>query len=107
MGVTGIEMQVMIPKTVDVAKQQSAQAHQINAGQQNTVQKEQQTQQENTKKVHERNSTEKIYVDEKDEEKKKKEKEKEKEKSNNNEENTEEDEFLLNEATRKHFDASI
>jgi len=41
MGVTGIEMQVMIPKTVDVAKQQSAQAHQINAGQQNTVQKEQ------------------------------------------------------------------
>ncbi|MBP3284111.1 MAG: hypothetical protein J6M02_01250 [Clostridia bacterium] len=107
MGVTSIEMQVMIPKTVEVAKQQSSQAHQVNAGQQNTVQKEQELQQENTKRVHDRNNTEKIYVDEEEkEEKEKKEKEKDKKKSNTNSEK-EDDDFLPNEVAGRNFDASV
>ena len=64
MGVSPLDMQVMIPKTVDVAKQQSSGMHQINAGQQNIVQKENERQEEDTKRVHDRNNTEKIYVDE-------------------------------------------
>ena len=40
MGVSPLDMQVMIPKTVDVAKQQSLEAHKINGDQQNIVQKE-------------------------------------------------------------------
>ena len=80
MGVSPLDMQVMIPKTVDVAKQQSLEAHKINGDQQNIVQKENERQSEDTKKVHDRNKTEKIYVDE--EEKEKKEKDNDNDKSN-------------------------
>lgn len=107
MGVSPVDMQVMIPKTVDVARQQSSDMHKINADQQNIVQKETQKQEDNTKKVHDRDSTEKIYVD--DREKEKREKEKEEKKSNNEEEEKTDDEKNVISDTMRggHFDASV
>ena len=60
MGVSPIDMQVMIPKTVDVAKQQSSETHKVNIGQQNIVQKETERKEEDTKRVHDRNTAERI-----------------------------------------------
>ena len=106
MGVSPLDMQVMIPKTVDVAKQQSSEMHKVNIGQQNIVQKEAERQEEDTKKVHDRNSTEKIYVDE--EEKDKNKKENDKRKSNNNEDDEPESEEKIQDEVRgRHFDMSI
>ena len=106
MGVSPLDMQVMIPKTVDVAKQQSSEMHKINIGQQNIVQKETEKQEEDTKKVHDRNNTEKIYVDE--EEKDKNQKENGNKKSNNNEEDeSETKEEKPQGYVKGHFDMSI
>ena len=106
MGVSPLDMQVMIPKTVDVAKQQSSEMHKINVGQQNIVQKETEKQDEDTKKVHDRNNAEKIYVDE--QEKDKNGKENDKKKSNNNEDDsTDEEEKIQDEVRGHHFDMSI
>lgn len=109
MGVTPVEMQVMIPKAVDVASQQSSEMHKINAGQQNLSAKETERQQENTKKVHDRNSAEKIFVDE--EEKEKKEKENERKKSNTEEGNQDESEndkkLVTSGPVGGHFDVSV
>lgn len=105
MGVSPLDMQVMIPKTVDVAKQQSLEAHKINGDQQNIVQKENERQSEDTKKVHDRNKTEKIYVDE--EEKDKKEKDNDNDKSNKQKKEDTEDENMTEVIKKYHFDASV
>lgn len=107
MGVTPVEMQVMIPKTVEVARQQSSEMHKVNAEQQNLVHKETQKQEETPKKVFDKSNAERIYVDE--QEKEKKEKEKEKKKENNKEEGKDEDDDSTdrNELLGRHFDASV
>lgn len=105
MGVSPLDMQVMIPKTVDVAKQQSLEAHKINGDQQNIVQKENERQSEDTKKVHDRNKAEKIYVDE--EEKDKKEKDNDNDKSNKQKKEDTEDENMTEVIKKYHFDASV
>ena len=108
MGVSPLDMQVMIPKTVDVAKQHSSEMHKINAGQQNIVQKETERHEEDTKRVHDRNKAERIYVDE--EEKEQKEKENKDKKSNTNEEddNVNDGEEKIQDSLRgHHFDMSI
>ena len=106
MGVSPLDMQVMIPKTVDVAKQQSLEAHKINADQHNIVPKENERQSEDTKKVHDRNKAEKIYVDE--EEKEKKEKDNDNDKSNKKKEDKDTEDEGMSEVIKKyHFDASV
>ena len=106
MGVSPLDMQVMIAKTVDVAKQQSLEAHKINGDQQNIVQKENERQSEDTKKVHDRNKAEKIYVDE--EEKEKKEKDNDNDKSNKKKEDKDTEDEGMSEVIKKyHFDASV
>ena len=106
MGVSPLDMQVMIPKTVDVAKQQSLEAHKINGDQQNIVQKENERQSEDTKKVHDRNKTEKIYVDE--EEKEKKGKDNDNDKSNKKKEDKDTEDEGMSEVIKKyHLDASV
>lgn len=107
MGVSPIDMQVMIPKTVDVAKQQSLETHKINADQQNIVQKETERQEEDTKKVHDRNKTEKIYVDEEEKEKKEKENGNNKSNKDKKEDNDTEDENIAEVWKKYHFDASV
>ena len=67
-GVSPVDMQVMITKSVEVAKQYGQDIHKGVATQQNIAEDEQRLQEENLKKVHDRNSAEKIYsTDEEDE----------------------------------------
>ena len=109
MSISPVDMQVMITKTTEVAGKHSAELHKAVSDQQKVVQNENQRQEDNTKKVHDRNTTERIYVDE--EEKDKNKKGNENKKSNNsedNEENLEEEKETLQEKmVGKHFDASI
>ena len=108
MSISPVDMQVAITKTTEVAGKYSAELHKAVSDQQKVIEQENQRQDDNTKKVHDRNKAEKIYVDEDDDNKNKK--ENEKKKSNTNEE------FEEDEAEKKpvseymkagHFDASI
>ena len=85
---------------------ESLEAHKINGDQQNIVQKENERQSEDTKKVHDRNKAEKIYVDE--EEKEKKEKDNDNDKSNKKKEDKDTEDEGMSEVIKKyHFDASV
>jgi len=108
MSISPVDMQVMITKTTEVAGKHSAELHKAVADQQKVVQHENQKQDESTKKVHDRNTAERIYVDEEDKEKNKK--DNEKKKSNTDDENDEEineKKTPQEELIGKHFDASI
>lgn len=107
MGVSPLDMQVMMPKTVDVARQHSDEMHKANAGQQNIVQKENERQEESTKKVHDRNSTEKIYVDEQEKDKKEKDKGNKKSNNENGKGDDEEEKQSSAPSAWHHFDASV
>ena len=109
MSISPVDMQVMITKTTEVAGKHSAELHKAVADQQKIVAQETQKQEENTKRVHDRNTTERIYVDE--EENNKNKQESEKKKSNTSEE--ENDDGVNEKKTPQenmiggHFDASI
>ena len=108
MGVSPLDMQVMIPKTVDVAKQHSSEMHKINAGQQNIVQKETERHEEDTKRVHDRNKAERIYVDEEEKEQKKKENTDDKSNTKEENDNVDDGEEKITDAVRgHHFDMSV
>jgi len=107
-GVGPADMQVTVTQSADLAKQYSQEAHKVVANQQTVAEDENKLQDENTKKVHDRNTAERIYVDE--EENNKNKQENEKKKSNTDEDDEEE----LNEKKAPqeymrggHFDASI
>lgn len=108
MSISPVDMQVMITKTTEVASKHSAELHKTVTDQANVVQKENEKQEESTKKVHDRNTTEKIWVDE--EEKEKNKKESDSKKSNTNEDENEEGEekkTLQERMIGQHFDTSI
>lgn len=67
-GVSPIDMQVMITKSVEVAKQYGQEIHKSAVTQQNMAEDEKRLQEENTKKVHDRNSAERIYSTEDEDE---------------------------------------
>lgn len=108
MSISPVDMQVMITKTTEVASKHSAELHKVVADQANTVQKENEKQEENTKKVHDRNTTEKIWVDE--EEKEKNKQGNDSKKSNTNKDDNEEKEekkTLQEKMVGQRFDTSI
>lgn len=110
MSISPVDMQVMITKTTEVASKHSAELHKATADQQKVNQQENIRQDEQTKKVHDRNTAEKIYVDEEDKEKNKNAQGNDKNKSNNNEdgENEEKKEELSpDDLIGRHFDALI
>lgn len=65
-GVSPTDMQVMITKSVEVAKQYGQELHKGVISQKNATEDENRLQDENTKKVHDRNSTERIYETDED-----------------------------------------
>ena len=106
MSISPVDMQVMITKTTEIASKHSAELHKAASDQQKVSQHETQKQEENTKKVHDRNTAERIYVDE--EEKEKNKKENDKRKSNNDgDDEPESDEKIQDEVRGHHFDMSI
>ena len=109
MSISPVDMQVMITKTTEVASKHSSELHKAVADQQKVSENEKLRQEENTKKVHDRNTTEKIYVDEEDKEKNKNSQGNDKNKSNNNEEEIEEEKEQSPKSyiVGGHFDASI
>ena len=108
MSISPVDMQVMMTKTTEVASKHSAELHKAVSDQQKVVSQENQRQEENTKKVHDRDTTEKIYVDEEDNEKNKKENEKKKSNSDGeNEEDVSEKKTPQEYLRGGHFDASI
>ncbi len=108
MGVSPVDMQVMITKTTEIASKHSAELHKATTDQQRVSEKETLRQEENTKKVHDRNTAEKIYVDEEEEKERKKKEEKKKLLSEDEEYNDEgEVEVPEEDNIGRHFDASI
>lgn len=61
-GVSPTDMQVMITKSVEVAKQYGQDIHKGVTTQKNAAEDETRLREEETKKVHDRNSTERIYA---------------------------------------------
>lgn len=106
MSISPVDMQVMITKTTEIAGKHSAELHKAVSDQQKVKEQENQRQEDNTKKVHDRNTAERIYVDE--EENNKNKKENEDKKSNNDEDNEKENEKKAPQGfVGGHFDASI
>ena len=66
-GISPTDMQVMITKSVEVAKQYGQDIHKGVTSQKNAAEDETRLREENTKKVHDRNSTERIYGIDEDE----------------------------------------
>jgi hypothetical protein len=65
-GVSPIDMQVMITKSVEVAKQYGQDIHKGVASQQNAAEDETRLREEETKRVHDRGASEKIYKTDED-----------------------------------------
>ena len=107
MGVNPSDLQVMVSKTVELARQYSQEAQKGVALQQTIAKQEEKVQEENTKKVHDRNEAEKVSI--KDEEK-----QKEQDAKNDNESDDEKNEKKEEKKPEKykgeyigHFDMSI
>ena len=107
MSISPVDMQVMMSKTTEVASKHSAELHKAVSDQQNVSKQETQRQEDNTKKVHDRNTAERIYVDEEDNNKNKQEKEKKKSNSKEENENGEDEKDFPKDLLGRHFDASI
>ena len=108
MSISPVDMQVMITKTTEVASKHSAQLHKATADQVKIVEEETQRQEDNTKKVHDRSTTEKIYVDEEENNKKQKEKDNKKSNTKEDEDDLDEEPKTLQERlVGQHFDTSI
>lgn len=65
-GISPTDMQVMITKSVEVAKQYGQDIHKGITNQRNAAEDESRLQDENTKRVHDRNSAERIYETDED-----------------------------------------
>jgi len=96
-GVNPADMQVTMIKSVDLSIQHSQEAHRVIANQQAIAEDEQKLQEENTKKVHDRNSPEKIHKDEEEN------KEKENARDNNERENDEKEDKELAEEIKRNY----
>ncbi len=108
MGISPVDMQVMLTKTTELASKHSTELHKAVTDQQKVSEKETQKQEENTKKVHERDSSERIYVDEEDKNKNKQDKNKSKSGERKDDESEEEEEeFQPIDNIGRHFDASV
>lgn len=108
MSISPVDMQVMITKTTEVASKHSAELHKVAADQVKVSEQENERQKENTKKVHDRNTVERIYLDEEEKDKNKKENGNKKSNTNENEEKDEEEKKTLQEKlVGQHFDTSI
>lgn len=109
-GVSPIDMQVMITKSVEVAKQYGQDIHKGVTNQQNKADDEKRLQEENTKKVHDRDTVERVYATDPDEEKKKGNVREELDKKEETEEESEEnikEEKKNYEGVMGHFDMKI
>ena len=109
-GVSPIDMQVMITKSVEVAKQYGQEMHKGVKSQQDLAEEEKRLQEENTKKVHDRNSTERIYATEDEDESSKNAKYESDNKRDDSSEESEENnknEVKNYEGVRGHFDIKI
>jgi len=108
MSISPVDMQVAITKTTEVASKYSAELHKAVSDQQKVTEQETQRQDDNTKKVHDRNKAERIYVDEEDNNKNKKENEKKKSNTDEEFEEDTDDKKPASEYMKAgHFDASI
>ena len=65
-GVSPVDMQVMITKSVEVAKQYGQDIHKGVASQQNAAEDEARLREEETKRVHDRRTSERIYETDED-----------------------------------------
>ena len=65
-GVSPVDMQVMITKSVEVAKQYGQDIHKGVASQQNAAEDETRLREEETKRVHDRRTSERIYETDED-----------------------------------------
>ena len=65
-GVSPVDMQVMITKSVEVAKQYGQELHKGVASQQNAAEDETRLREEETKRVHDRRTAERIYETDED-----------------------------------------
>jgi hypothetical protein len=65
-GVSPVDMQVMITKSVEVAKQYGQDIHKGVASQQNAAEDEARLREEETKRVHDRRTAERIYETDED-----------------------------------------
>ena len=109
-GVSPIDMQVMITKSVEVAKQYGQDMHKGVKGQQDLAAEEKRLQEENTKKVHDRNTTERIYSTEDEDESSKNNKyepDKKKEDDSEQADENDKDEIKSYDGVRGHFDIKI
>lgn len=108
MGVSPVDMQVMISKTTEIASKHSAELHKTVADQGKVAQQENQRQEDNTKKVHDRNTSQRIFVDEADKDKNKEEKQKKRDNTKDEDGENEEDvKEFPNDFIGRHFDTSI
>lgn len=104
MGVNPSDLQVMVSKSVELARQYSQEAQKGMAVQQNIAKQEEKIQEENTKRVHDRNEAEKVTI--KDEEKQKEQEEKN-DKESDEEKKDEKKPEKYNGEYIGHFDVSI
>ncbi|MBE5812650.1 MAG: hypothetical protein E7314_03250 [Clostridiales bacterium] len=65
-GISPVDMQVMITKSVEVAKQYGQDIHKGVANQQNAAEDEARLREEQTKRVHDRRTSERIYETDED-----------------------------------------
>ena len=110
-GVSPIDMQVMITKSVEVAKQHGQEMHKGVVTEQNRLEDESRLQEENTKKVHDRNSSERIYSTEEEDEGSKRNKSRDNGKNDadesSEEQTKEKDETKRYDGVQGHFDIKI
>ena len=108
-GVSPVDMQVMITKSVEVAKQYGQDIHKGVKSQQDLAEDEKRLQEENTKKVHDRNSAERIYSTEDEDESSKNNKYEpdKKDKDSKESEENKSNEVKNYEGVRGHFDIKI
>jgi len=106
-GVGPADMQVTVTQSADLAKQYSQEAHKVVANQQTVAEDENKLQDENTKKVHDRNLVEKIQKDE-EENKEKDRRNHERYKNKEDDEDEEAEEIKKNyPEARGHFNQTI
>jgi hypothetical protein len=109
-GVSPIDMQVMITKSVEVAKQYGQDMHKGIKSQQDLAEEEKRLQEENTRKVHDRNKVERIYTTEDEDEGTKNNKYEPEQKDNENSDKSDDenkDEVKSYDGVMGHFDIKI
>lgn len=107
-GVNPTDMQVTITQSTDLARQYSQEAHKVVANQQTVAEDENKLQEENTRKVHDRNLVEKIQKDEEENKEKDRNSKEEQEKEEQEQEKEELEEIKKNyPEVRGHFNQTV